>query len=409
MANIPNDIQWQPKPMLWAASSNRTVTKVKLAQADKQITVKTELNDEVIKELVEASTLMPPAGEVTHPEGKTHDGVSIKTAEYELAGAYPFIFDVIGYVITHPDYKKAYYRKSDIGITDKIVLKWDMLLNLALDGAPCAIQALFKKELYAIMNQENLPKKIWLNDHCLFAGTPLIVNVARDYGEPTQTNIKDAKKKHRRIKDTTTVEIIVLKELLSTSEGRVQRPKAYYARLVWAGVKVSIIQNKLCLLEQLGCTNFEANYTAMQLRYTNKDEKPGIVTFDIKKNALHSKAGSMACVYHLVNYIQLHDNGDNEFIRYPINEALRHSFPTYLRYDTRIERVHDDGWRPSLLAAMDIITVASIGVKHGRNPIRYELDKTLDGWLTVYFDRTNGGKEYAKAVTTADTKSIEAS
>lgn len=402
MANIPDDIQWQPKPMLWAASSNRTATKVQLTQTDKQITVKKELNDEVIKELVEASTLMPPAGKVTHPDDKKRNGISIKTAEYELAGAYPFIFDVIGYVITHPEYKKAFLdegRKDSI--TVKIILSWDMLLDLALDNAHCAIQTLFKKELYTIMNQEHLPKKIWLNDHCLFAGTPLIVNVKRDYGEPTQTNIKNPKKKHRRIKGTTTVEIIVLKELLFTSEGRVQRPKAYYAKLVEAGMKVSIIQNHLTVLEQLGNTDVKVNYTTMQLTFITPKEQMGLVDIDIKKNALHSKAGKISCIYHLVNYIQLHDNGGNEYIRYPINEVLRYSFPTYLRYDMGIERIHDNKWQSMLLAAMDIITVASIGLKHGRNPIRYKLDKTFNGWLTVYFDRTNTGKEYSKAITTS--------
>lgn len=414
--NLPTTIQWQTRGMLSMASSTRYALFVKGQGELFMPTVKKEVNGKfvTVTDKDEAAKLITP-----DKHGKKTDAT--------LTGAYPFMFDVIGYVLTHKDIRDYAYEQGK-GITDKITLPEDILENMAIDNTGGYVRDFYRREIYELQNQEKPYKTVLIDNDNVIRGIPLIVQSKMSYGEPIP-HIK----RRRRIR-TNIVEITFWKELVSFATGRIQRPKAFYAHLIEAAVAiekdarqreidVTIAEAKAkgfsnCFLDRKNLrilalpegidvpanvpinTKFIDDVRIGLPQELEQYIPDGCKCLMFSCNISKTDFGNISNINRLWSYIYLHDNGTAESRHFDFVEFMPHFRTEYVRVDRGNVRIRDI---KKAIAdtdkALKVIEAAFKDFPTGRNIIGHKLGNGIAGGLTVYFDRTNGGKEYAKDIT----------
>lgn len=340
----------------------------------------------------------------------TSKTLTLNRAVYSLAGAYPFLFDVIGYVLSHKEYKAAFYEESDIGYTDKIAMPWDILMDIAIGGNGRAIEEFFIRELKELADSKPY-KTVWLSDTTVFQGILLSVNIHAEFGKEIP-NIK------RRSTDRAGIEMVFLKELANFTHGYVQRPKAAYARL--ASTKTTITFNTFVReIQRLNPQEKEMEKTRKKLIQMNPEDKtlyqrplPRIIITNEKEGTAYDlftgnsyqvdinqlDVRYLSTVNRLWNYIYTRDNGQSEWININIKDALPYFRPEYVRL-AKNGNIYVKNIKCVLQAineAMNLIEKANIGLTNGRNIIGHRLGIGIADGLQVQFDRTAKGKDYKK-------------
>jgi hypothetical protein len=196
MKKIPTGIMHKPKTMIWA---ELTPLKEHKEREEKGVEIE---------------------GIETTPTETRKEPLPISRATTDLRRAYPYIFDCAAYAKTHNP-KRI--------ITDNYYSRFEMPYSVFLDYCLdyCTEQTDYlKNEIYKLMNGQKA-KRIKVSKDKTVYGWPVIVTFSH-------TELKTGKEK--RIENigadakVDMVQIQILKELLDTSHGYGNVPKAFYAK-----------------------------------------------------------------------------------------------------------------------------------------------------------------------------------
>jgi hypothetical protein len=281
---IPKDIEHEPK-----ASAQAMITTTLINKERQEMGVE-------YTEGIAYKDELPIKGKMIDP----YD-VRISRATSELAGAYPFLFNVISFVLTHEEYKKRAYENLQKGFFDSIVLPLDVFLNIALDNTK-NVKPYLMSELKKL-EKEKPTKIVPFDETTSVYGQPIIFTIGNERAEYLK-NIDRSRYTNR-----TKVQILFMKCFFRNERGYIQEPKAVYAKLVEAQTR----QRK----EQLQSAADTPSTTLM------------------KPAPIEDPYAQTSSINRVREYLFLHDNGKSDTIHYDVLGLLRHSQPQYVRQSGR--------------------------------------------------------------------------
>lgn len=285
---IPKDIEHEPKSSAEAMITTTLINKERHKMGVKY-TEGIAYQDEI-----------PSKGKMIDPYE-----VQISRATSELAGAYPFLFNVISFVLTHKEYQIG-YEKMKTGFYDSITLPLGVFLDIAL-GKTEGVKDFLMSEMVKL--EKNRPVKVVpFDERTSVYGQPIVVTI----GTEKSGHVKNINREKRD--NNTRIQILFMKCFFRNEHGHIQEPKAVYAKLVEAQAK--------------------------HRKELQKRERP-LLTGDAPSAALTQPAPvedpytQISAVNRVREYLFLHDNGKSDTIHYDVLELLRHSQPQYVRQSGR--------------------------------------------------------------------------
>jgi hypothetical protein len=286
---IPKDIEHEPK-----ASAQAMITTTLINKERQEIGVE-------YTEGIAYKDELPVKGKMIDPYK-----VQISRATSELAGAYPFLFNVISFVLTHEEYQIG-YEKMKTGFYDSITLPLGVFLDIAL-GKTEGVKDFLMSEMVKL--EKNRPVKVVpFDEKTSVYGQPIVVTI----GAEKSGHVKNINRDKRDSK--TRIQILFMKCFFRNEHGHIQEPKAVYAKLVEAQARR---RKDLAKKEQLQLTADAPSSTALMKPAPMED--PYVQTSAINR---------------VREYLFLHDNGKSDTIHYNVPGLLRHSQPQYIRQSGR--------------------------------------------------------------------------
>jgi hypothetical protein len=288
MNMIPKDIEHEPR-----ASAEAMITTTLINKERREMGVE-------YTEGIAYKDELPNKGKMIDPYA-----VRISRATSELAGAYPFLFNVISFVLTHKEYQIG-YEKMKTGFYDSITLPLGVFLDIAL-GKTEGVKDFLMSEMVKL--EKNRPVKVVpFDEKTSVYGQPIVVTI----GTEKSGHVKNINREKRDNK--TRIQILFMKCFFRNERGHIQEPKAVYAKLVEAQARH---RKGLEKREQLLLAEGAPSIALME---PNPVEDPYAQTSSINR---------------VREYLFLHDNGKNDTIHYDVLGLLRHSQPQYVRQSGR--------------------------------------------------------------------------
>jgi hypothetical protein len=308
--NIPKDVFHEPKPAAKALITTTLINK-------ERHTAGVEYTEGI--EYIEN---IPQRGKMIEPYE-----VLISRATSELSGAFPFLFEVISFVLTHKEYQGG-YESLKTGFYDSIVLPLGIFLDIALDKTK-GVKDLLMSELVKL--EKSKPSKVVpFDEKTSVYGQPIVVAIGKDKTEYVKNIDRE------KYDNNTLVQILYMKCFFRNERGHIQEPKAIYAKLIESQVKY------IKAIEQ------------------GKARQAGKIAPIVNVNIDTDPYAQTSAINRVREFLLLHDNGKSTTIRYNVFELLRHSQPQYIRQSGRSKGMiwHKEEAMSFLFHALTVIQFA---------------------------------------------------
>jgi hypothetical protein len=304
---------------------------------------------------------------IAYPDGKATPGpliepyeVQIKRATSELAGAYPFLFNTISYVLTHKELQDG-LEIMKTGYYDSITLPLDIFLDITL-GETKRVRPFLMSELNKFL--KGIPGKVVpYNEQYTVVGQPIVVAFGND---KTGKYIKNLNR--YQYNNDTNIQILFMKCFFRDEKGHTQEPKAVYARL---------IEEQMVYNESLLAKNSKKQLT--------DEHEP--VELTLKKDPY----AQTSAINRVREYIFKHDNGQSPKISYDVIDLLRNTQPQHIRQSGRAKgQIRDMGEASDFITqALTVICNFYKAETLGRRPVSFNYqNKQSPQLLEINFDGT---------------------
>lgn len=275
--------------------------------------------------------------------------VKIDRATCELAGAYPYLFNVISYMCTHA--KEVVIDLDPNGFYYSVSMTWEKFLDTAL-GDFIEQKHYLQKELMKLKEGAQA-KIIPFNEHGSVYGQPVIVALFAGDGESLKPQAKTGLKNIGK-KPVGTIQILFLKSLFRDSLNDTRyfnEPKAFYALLHHMAREIKTSKKIIA--------NTDAEIEA---------EAPEEISLDTYVSAYN----------RVWNYIMLHDtHKEKDAITLDVIDMLSHTAPQYVQ--EKRNKVSIKKQTEAIEFLSDALTVFMNTEKYGNlnfTPLQWEFDKT---------------------------------
>jgi hypothetical protein len=229
--------------------------------------------------------------------------ISITRATCNLAGAYPFLFDVISYVCTH-----AKSAIQDVGNYFSVTMPYEKFLEFALGYFTNQTQYL-QNEIYKLTSKAQT-KLIAIDEKTSILAQPVIIAIKKGEREVSAKGKRGSKQ--LGIETDMTIQILFLKALFYDTYNDTRYlnyPKAWYASIVEA-------------INRMKHTEFIFN---------NDIDIPAMPKITSKVNEEYPPEITPNLMYKYIQYIKLHDNQVSEIQRIDQIDLIKHVLPEYIR------------------------------------------------------------------------------